>query len=74
MSEKSGSQALQHLNKVSTEKLYKVALAKKVIQTCFSVDDIWRLKRSWKEILYKYVINYNLLKLLSFALGSVSVL
>ncbi|XP_057524098.1 DNA-directed RNA polymerase IV subunit 1 [Amaranthus tricolor] len=60
VSEKSGSQALQHLNKVSTEKLYKVALAKKVIQTCFSVDDIWRLKRSWKEILYKYDIGEQL--------------
>lgn len=43
----------RHSNRLPSAKVFNVAIPKKVLQKYFSVDDIWRLGRMWKKILYK---------------------
>lgn len=47
-------------NRFSPAKVFNVAIPKKLLQNYFSVDDIWRLGRIWKRILYKYAIDEKL--------------
>lgn len=50
----------RHSNRLPSAKVFNVAIPKKVLQKYFSVDDIWRLGRMWKKILYKYAIDEKL--------------
>ncbi|KAL2902304.1 DNA-directed RNA polymerase IV subunit 1 [Bienertia sinuspersici] len=47
-------------NKLSSSKVFNLAIPKKLIQKYFSVNDIWRLGRIWKNILFKYAIDEKL--------------
>ncbi|XP_021754155.1 DNA-directed RNA polymerase IV subunit 1-like [Chenopodium quinoa] len=57
VSEKLGA---HHVNKWSNAKVFNAAIPKKFLQKHFSVDDIWKLGRIWKRILYKYEIDDKL--------------